>query len=42
MLHVKHGSRMQDHREVFHSTGFRREERQFEWFDAACEWLDAR
>lgn len=42
MLHVKHGSRMQGHREVFHSAGFRREERQFEWFDAACEWLDAR
>ncbi len=41
MLHIKHGSRIQNHREVFHSPDFRREERLFEWFDVACEWLDS-
>lgn len=40
MLHVKHGSRIQNHREVFHSADFRREERCFVEFDAACGWLD--
>jgi predicted metal-dependent hydrolase len=41
MLHVKHGSQIQNHREVFHSADFRREERRFEWFDVASEWLDS-
>ena len=39
MLHVKHGTRVCGLREVVHTPEFKREERQFECYDAANDWL---
>ena len=39
MLHVKHGTTIQNFRELVHTPEFRREERQFEFYDAANGWL---
>jgi predicted metal-dependent hydrolase len=39
MLHVKHGTTIQNFRELVHTPEFRREERQFEFYDAANDWL---
>ena len=39
MLHVKHGTRIDGLREVVHPPEFRREERQYEFYDAANRWL---
>ena len=41
MLHVKHGTEVRESREIVHSAAFRREERQFEHFEAANRWLDS-
>ena len=40
MLHVRFGSRISNLREIVHPPEFRREERQFEHFEAASAWLD--
>ena len=40
MLHVKHGARVCNLREVVHTPEFRREERQFATYDAANAWLN--
>jgi predicted metal-dependent hydrolase len=40
MLHVKHGTQVHEAREIVHSAAFRREERQFEFFEAANDWLE--
>lgn len=40
MLHVKHGTQIQNLREIVHPPQFRREEMQFEHYKAANEWLD--
>jgi hypothetical protein len=40
MLHMKHGTRYENDREIVHSPEFRREERRFEFYDAATEWLN--
>ena len=42
MLHVRFGSRISKLREIVHPPEFRREERQFEHFEAANAWLDQR
>ena len=39
MLHVKHGTRICNLREVVHTPEFKREERLFEYYDAANEWI---
>jgi hypothetical protein len=39
MLHVKHGTKVSNLREVVHTPEFKREERQFEYYDAANDWL---
>jgi predicted metal-dependent hydrolase len=41
MLHVKHGTRFENDREVVHPPEFRREERRYEYYDAATAWLDS-
>lgn len=39
MLHVKHGTRIRNLREMVHTPEFRREERGYEFYDAANAWL---
>jgi predicted metal-dependent hydrolase len=39
MLHVKHGTEIRDDREIVHTSEFRREEREYEFYDAATAWL---
>lgn len=40
MLHVKHPTRVVAGRTIYHGRAFREDERRFERFDAAVEWLD--
>jgi hypothetical protein len=40
MLHVKHPPRVEGHRTIYHSAQFRVEERLFERYDDALDWLD--
>jgi len=40
MLHVKHGTKICNLREVVHTPEFRREERQFEFYTLANDWLN--
>src|SRR5262245_11547636 len=40
MLHVKHPTRVIGGRRIYHGRAFREDERRFERFDAAVEWLD--
>lgn len=40
MLHVKHPTRVVGGRTIYHGRAFREDERRFERFDAAVEWLD--
>lgn len=40
MLHVKHPTRVVAGRTIYHGRAFRQDERGFERFDAAVEWLD--
>ena len=39
MLHVKHGTRIRNLRKIVHTPEFRREERRYEFYDAANAWL---
>lgn len=39
MLHIKHGTEIRNLREIVHSPEFRREERRYEYYEAANRWL---
>lgn len=40
MLHIKHPTRYENGRRYSHTAAFRRDERDFAFFDAAEEWID--
>ncbi len=40
MLHIKHPPRVAGNRTIYHSSQFRADERRFEQFDEALEWME--
>lgn len=42
MLHLKHSAEIRNGRRVVHTSAFRKEEKQFEYFAAAKEWIRKR
>jgi hypothetical protein len=41
MLHIKHPAKLVNGRRYYHTTAFRNDERQFDYYEEAMEWLDA-